>query len=85
VRCLLIVPFPESALNESAGKMFMENYSEYFRHAKMLTELHAKPKQLKAVENNMPKEKWNYEEDKIGAGATKKENDTLRKKWMKRI
>lgn len=26
IKCLLIVPFPESALNEEAGKMFMEDY-----------------------------------------------------------
>ena len=30
VRCLLINPFPESALNEEAGKDFMEDYEEYF-------------------------------------------------------
>ncbi|KAL5699837.1 E2 ubiquitin-conjugating enzyme [Ranunculus cassubicifolius] len=29
VRCLLIEPFPESALNEQAGKMLLENYEEY--------------------------------------------------------
>lgn len=29
VRCLLINPFPESALNEEAGKLFMEDYAEY--------------------------------------------------------
>ncbi|GMQ09714.1 hypothetical protein CsSME_00052988 [Camellia sinensis var. sinensis] len=33
VRCLLIEPFPESALNEQAGKMLLENYEEYARHA----------------------------------------------------
>jgi ubiquitin-conjugating enzyme E2 S len=26
VKCLLIVPFPESSLNEQAGKLIMENY-----------------------------------------------------------
>jgi len=26
IRCLLIVPFPESSLNEEAGKQFMEDY-----------------------------------------------------------
>ena len=26
IKCLLIVPFPESSLNEEAGKLFMENY-----------------------------------------------------------
>lgn len=49
VKCLLIVPFPESALNEEAGKMFMENYQEYFRHAKLINDLHAVPKELKVL------------------------------------
>ena len=33
VRCLLINPFPESALNEEAGKLFMEDYQSYFKKA----------------------------------------------------
>ncbi|KAH7554418.1 hypothetical protein JRO89_XS12G0199400 [Xanthoceras sorbifolium] len=37
VRCLLIEPFPESALNEQAGKMLLENYEEYARHARWLS------------------------------------------------
>ena len=49
VKCLLIVPFPESALNEDAGKMFMDNYEEYFRHAKLINDLHAVPKELKVL------------------------------------
>lgn len=44
VRCLLIEPFPESALNELAGKLLLENYEEYARHARLLTGIHAKPK-----------------------------------------
>ncbi|XP_010543653.1 PREDICTED: ubiquitin-conjugating enzyme E2 22-like isoform X1 [Tarenaya hassleriana] len=44
VRCLLIEPFPESALNEQAGKMLLENYDEYSRHARLYTGIHAKPK-----------------------------------------
>ncbi|KAG2685323.1 hypothetical protein I3843_10G113800 [Carya illinoinensis] len=44
VRCLLIEPFPESALNEQAGKMLLENYQEYARHARLYTGIHAKPK-----------------------------------------
>ena len=43
IKCLMIVPFPQSSLNEEAGKIFMENYKEYFSIAKMLTEIHAKP------------------------------------------
>ncbi|PIA53280.1 hypothetical protein AQUCO_00900098v1 [Aquilegia coerulea] len=45
VRCLLIEPFPESALNEQAGKLLLENYEEYARHARLYTGIHAKPKQ----------------------------------------
>ena len=41
VRCLMINPFPESALNEEAGKLFMEDYDAYFKKARMLTEVHA--------------------------------------------
>ncbi|XP_010552897.1 PREDICTED: ubiquitin-conjugating enzyme E2 22-like [Tarenaya hassleriana] len=44
VRCLLIEPFPESALNEQAGKMLLENYDEYAKHARLYTGIHAKPK-----------------------------------------
>jgi len=44
VRCLLINPFPESALNEEAGKLFMEDYAEYSKKARMYTEVHARKK-----------------------------------------
>eukprot|EP01023_Acetabularia_acetabulum_P063701 TRINITY_DN8039_c2_g1_i3.p2 TRINITY_DN8039_c2_g1~~TRINITY_DN8039_c2_g1_i3.p2 ORF type:complete len:237 (+),score=37.23 TRINITY_DN8039_c2_g1_i3:266-976(+) len=40
IRCLLIEPFPESALNEEAGRLFMDDYQEYFRQASMWTRLH---------------------------------------------
>jgi len=43
VRCLMINPFPESALNEEAGKDFMEDYDEYCKKARMYTEVHARP------------------------------------------
>lgn len=42
VKCLLIVPNPESALNEEAGKLLLENYDEYFSRAKLYTEIHAR-------------------------------------------
>ncbi|EAR86060.3 ubiquitin-conjugating enzyme (macronuclear) [Tetrahymena thermophila SB210] len=53
IKCLLIIPFPESALNEEAGKLFMEDYDSYFKYAKLMTEVHAKPK----VTNKMEVEK----------------------------
>jgi ubiquitin-conjugating enzyme E2 S len=43
IKCLLIVPFPESSLNEEAGKEFMESYDEFFKNAKVYTSVHAKP------------------------------------------
>jgi len=48
VRCLMINPFPESALNDEAGKLFMEAYDEYCKKACMYTEVHARPSSNKA-------------------------------------
>ena len=39
IRCLLIVPFPESSLNDEAGKLFMDSYEEYYRRARLMTEV----------------------------------------------
>ena len=41
IKCLLIYPNPESALNEEAGKLLLEQYDTYFSRAKMMTEIHA--------------------------------------------
>ncbi|KAL5278575.1 UBE2S family protein [Megaselia abdita] len=41
IKCLLIVPNPESALNEEAGKLLLERYDDYSQRAKMMTEIHA--------------------------------------------
>lgn len=38
---MLIIPFPESSLNQEAGKVFMEDYQEYFRIASIYTQVHA--------------------------------------------
>ncbi|CAN0207153.1 unnamed protein product [Lampetra planeri] len=43
VKCLLIHPNPESALNEEAGRLLLEAYEDYAAHAKLLTEIHALP------------------------------------------
>lgn len=34
------MPFPESSLNDEAGKNFMESYDEYARRAKLLAGVH---------------------------------------------
>lgn len=43
IKCLLIVPNAESALNEEAGKMLLERYDDYSSRARMITEIHAQP------------------------------------------
>ncbi|KAL3807852.1 hypothetical protein ACHAXA_009880 [Cyclostephanos tholiformis] len=40
IRCLLIVPFPESSLNDEAGRNFMDSYDEYARRARLLAGVH---------------------------------------------
>ncbi|XP_053214745.1 ubiquitin-conjugating enzyme E2 S-like [Panonychus citri] len=48
IKCLLIVPNPESALNEEAGKLLLEHYDDYCKRALMMTEIHARaPKEKK--------------------------------------
>lgn len=41
IKCLLIHPNPESALNEEAGRLLLEDYAEYESRARLLTEIHA--------------------------------------------
>jgi ubiquitin-conjugating enzyme E2 S len=43
VRCLLIVPFPESSLNAEAGRLFMADYPAFTQRAALLTRVHARP------------------------------------------
>eukprot|EP00577_Skeletonema_sp_RCC1716_P016396 CAMPEP_0113435418 /NCGR_PEP_ID=MMETSP0013_2-20120614/36261_1 /TAXON_ID=2843 ORGANISM="Skeletonema costatum, Strain 1716" /NCGR_SAMPLE_ID=MMETSP0013_2 /ASSEMBLY_ACC=CAM_ASM_000158 /LENGTH=351 /DNA_ID=CAMNT_0000325783 /DNA_START=90 /DNA_END=1145 /DNA_ORIENTATION=+ /assembly_acc=CAM_ASM_000158 len=40
IRCLMIVPFPESSLNDEAGKNFMDSYDEYAKRARLLAGVH---------------------------------------------
>lgn len=42
IRCLLIVPFPESSLNDEAGKLFMESYGEYDKRARLMAGVHGR-------------------------------------------
>ncbi|CAM2110203.1 ubiquitin-conjugating enzyme E2 S [Caretta caretta] len=49
IKCLLIHPNPESALNEEAGRLLLENYEEYAARARLLTEIHAQPSSLRGA------------------------------------
>ncbi|KAJ3163083.1 ubiquitin-conjugating enzyme E2 S [Geranomyces michiganensis] len=40
IKCLLIDPNPESALNEEAGRLLLEDYAEYAKHARLMTGVH---------------------------------------------
>jgi ubiquitin-conjugating enzyme E2 S len=62
IRCLLIVPFPESSLNDEAGKNFMESYDEYARRAKLLAGVHGLKGWSTPVENANGVEQENNEE-----------------------
>ncbi|GAA5808247.1 hypothetical protein MFLAVUS_001635 [Mucor flavus] len=42
IKCLLIVPNPESALNEEAGKLLLEQYDDYAKRARLYTSIQAK-------------------------------------------
>ena len=63
IKCLLIIPFPQSALNEEAGKLFMEDYEAFFKHAKMFTTIHAKPNKSKKIDIEDKKEKNDFSSD----------------------
>lgn len=41
IRCLLIQPNPQSALNEEAGRLLLDNYEDYCSRAKLMTQVHA--------------------------------------------
>eukprot|EP01038_Epipyxis_sp_PR26KG_P011752 gene11752-15725_t len=53
IRCLLIVPFPESSLNDEAGKMFMDSYEEFFTRARIMTEVHALPSETETKNSKL--------------------------------
>jgi len=75
VRCLLIVPFPESALNEEAGRLFMESYADYAAHAAMINRVHAIPSQRHSA---MPGESCDGE-------ARAEEAEMARRKTLKQV
>lgn len=79
IKCLLIVPNPESALNEEAGKMLLERYDDYSQRARMMTEIHAQPVKCgvsDAKDDDGPSNKKH-------AGLDKKLQDKKKEKLLK--
>lgn len=75
IRCLLIIPFPESSLNDEAGKLFMDSYDEYARRAKLMASVHAKQvEKLKSGKEN------NKVDNRAPAGKKMKKSASIKKK-----
>jgi len=81
IRCLLIHPNPESALNEEAGRLLLENYSVYEARARLMTEIYGslnkpktaqKPLTDRPSTSRAPDADTGASGDHSGATATKK-------------
>jgi len=69
IKCLLIHPNPESALNEEAGKLLLEKYEDYCKHAALMTSVHGK--KIKWEDVSAPSGEASAPEEEEGS----KEND----------
>jgi ubiquitin-conjugating enzyme E2 S len=96
IRCLLLEPFPESSLNEEAGKLFMESYEEYFKRTRLHANIHgrphsvhAKPKleETRVLQNSSHNTSSPVTVPRDAAGATNKTQKTklIQKKSLKRL
>jgi len=57
IKCLLIYPNAESALDEDAGRELLENYESYSARAKLITSVHAttpRPPEFESSPSNAP-------------------------------
>ncbi|XP_065173871.1 ubiquitin-conjugating enzyme E2 S [Atheta coriaria] len=84
IKCLLIVPNAESALNEEAGRLLLEHYDDYSQRAKMMTEIHAQPQKLsKCGPSEGPVAKKHAGDKKLS--AEKKKILKEKKRTLKRL
>ena len=68
IRCLLIVPFPESSLNEDAGRLLMESYDEYCNRARLHADVHGRVQSIASAGKT---------ESGSGCGATTEDSRVL--------
>ncbi|CAH0554768.1 unnamed protein product [Brassicogethes aeneus] len=86
IKCLLIVPNAESALNEEAGKLLLEHYDDYSSRAKMMTEIHAQPhKSSKGAPGDGPLAKKHAGDKNKNISAEKKKLLKEKKRTLKRL
>ncbi|KAJ8915078.1 hypothetical protein NQ315_014333 [Exocentrus adspersus] len=83
IKCLLIVPNAESALNEEAGKLLLEHYDDYSQRAKMMTEIHAQQHKCKGISGEGPLAKKHAGDKKLTAEKKKILKD--KKRTLKRL
>lgn len=89
IKCLLIVPNPESALNEEAGKLLLERYDDYCARAKLYTDIHAKSNQSKpSTSSGASNEDSEASANKKACNVSLKKKDKVakdKKKTLKRL
>ena len=83
IKCLLIYPNPESALNEEAGRLLLEHYDDYSSRARMMTTIHAKLSRGEAAGSVSDVTSKKRPLDSASSGLEKKKKD--KKKALKRL
>jgi ubiquitin-conjugating enzyme E2 S len=65
-------PNPESALNEEAGKLLLEDYDEYAKQARLMTQIHANKKLVSTAQTAPQDENAGKDEEaKVRKGKKK--------------
>lgn len=79
IRCLLIHPNPESALNEEAGKLLLEQYEDYAKRAELMTKIHATAKRTDSdgAVSTSASEESSAANSKAALAAVSTKNDLL--------
>ena len=94
IRCLMIVPFPESSLNDEAGKLFMESYQEFFQRAQLMANVHGravsvweskKPPALTTDDRVLKSSSDNPLRKKVNKASSSGNHKLSKKKSLKRL
>ncbi len=86
IRCLLIEPNPESALNEEAGKLLLEEFETFASRARLMTEIHSLNPKKAAVKAAAAAAVDAEAESGSSASSPKKDAKKLeKKKSLKRL
>ncbi len=80
IRCLLLEPFPESSLNEEAGKLFMESYQEYYKRTKLHADIHGRTTSIKPITTNesSTSDESKCENNSLNTTASNNNDETMR-------